>query len=93
MSLLLWMLAGLVVGGVVYTVYVSNITKSSALQAAKSKMNSDELRKAFKAKVKDRTTSSIKLDVLDSMSNSICEVDITGEYVASDIRRGDVLTI
>lgn len=93
MSLLLWMLAGLIAGGVVYTAYTSNITKSSAVQAAKNVMKSDELKKAFKAKVKDKTTSSIKLDVLDSMSNSICEVNISGDYVANDIRRGDVITI
>ena len=93
MSLLLWALLGAVTGAVVYTVYVNYITKQSALEAAKSKMSSSEIRNAFKAKVKNKTSTSIKLDVLDAMSNSVCEVDITGEEVASDIRIGDTIAM
>ncbi|MBU3178383.1 hypothetical protein KPL47_18830 [Clostridium estertheticum] len=93
MSLLLLMLLGAIAGAVVYEVYVTYITKESALQATKNAMKTDELKKAFKARIKEKTATSIKLDVLDSMSNSICEVIINGQDVAQDVAQGDVLYV
>ena len=93
MSLLLWMLLGAFAGAVVYQSYVEHITKQSALQAAKNAMNADELKKALKARIKEKTATSIKLDVLDSMSNSICEVVITGQDVAQDVVSGSVIYV
>lgn len=93
MSLLLWMLFGALAGAVVYTAYVTHITKPSALQAAKNAMSSDEIRKTMKAIIKERTGTSIKLDMLDSMGSSVCEVNVTGQDVARDVTRGDIIYV
>lgn len=93
MSLLLWMAFGLLAGAVVHNVYVTHITKDSVIQASKNVMNESEINKAFKARVKDKTGTTIKLDVLDSMGSSVCEVNVTGQDVARDIVRGDILYV
>lgn len=91
MSFLLWMTLGLLAGTAVYTAHVTYITKQSALKAAKNVMSSDEIRKTMRAIVTEATGTSIKLDMLDSMGSSVCEVKVTGEEIARDIVRGDIL--
>lgn len=93
MSLLLCLALGLLAGAAVYNVYVTHITKYNAIRASKDAMSESEMKKAFKARVKEKTGTSIKLDVLDSMGSSVCEVNVTGEDVARDIVRGDILYV
>lgn len=93
MSFLLWMALGVLAGTAVYTAHVTYITKQSALKAAKNVMSSDEIRKTAKAVFKEKTGTSITLDMLDSMGSSVCEVKVTGEDIARDIVRGDTLYV
>lgn len=93
MSLLGWLIFGALVGAVVYEVYVSYITKKSAIQAAEKVMTNDEFARTLKARIKEKSSNAVKLEMLDSASNTICEVKISGESVSSEIRCSEIIYV
>lgn len=93
MSLLGWLIFGALVGAVVYEAYVSYITKKSAIQAAEKVMTSDEFARTLKARIKEKSSNAVKLEMLDSSSNTICEVKISGESVSSEMRCSDIIYV
>ena len=93
MSLLGWLILGALLGVVVYETYVSYIDKKSAIEAAKKVMKDDEFKKTLKAKVLEKSSSSIKLDMLDSSSSTVCQVKISGDNVSNDIKCADIIYV
>ena len=83
------------VGGTAYAVYKC-ITKDNVKEEISNKLeleDNDVLKKAFNAKVKEKSQCSVKVYILDEMDEPLTEVDINGDEVSEDIHVGDVIVL
>lgn len=98
MDLLLKLLVGVAVGGVVgalgygaYKIITSDSLKDDVIDDLREQ-DEDLLKKAFKARVKDKGNDEVTLDIFDQWSsNPITQTTIHGDEVASDIYIGQVI--
>lgn len=87
--------AAAAVGGTAYAVYKC-ITKDNVKEEISNKLeleDEDVMKKAFNAKVKEKSQHSVKVSILDEMDEPLTEVDIDGDEVSEDIHVGDVIEL
>lgn len=87
--------AAATVGGTAYAVYKC-IAKDNVKEEISNKLeleDEDIMKKAFNAKVKEKSQHSVKVSILDEMDEPLTEVDIDGDEVSEDIHVGDVIEL
>lgn len=87
--------AAAVVAGTAYTVY-KRITKDNVKEEITKKLELEDdniMKKAFNAKIKQKSQNSVKFSILDEWDKPLTVVDIQGDEIADDIRVGDVIDL
>lgn len=87
--------AAALVGGTAYAVY-KIITKDNVKEEINNKLefeDEDVMKKAFNAKVKEKSSHSVKLSILDEMDEPLTYVDITGDEISEEIQVGDIIEL
>lgn len=80
-------------GGTAYAVY-KIITKDSAKSEISKKIQDDAAFKdAFKAKYKQKEDEAFTFTVMDKWDEPIGDIDIYGDEISSDLKRGDVIIL
>ena len=100
---MLGLLARVIIGAVAvgaagaagYAVY-KLVTRDKIKEEVKEKLadkDSDLLKKAFAAKVKEKQNDIISLAILDEFDENIENMDIHGDEIADDISSGDIISL
>lgn len=83
-----------VVGGA-YAVY-KYVTKDSLKKEITNEINLEDeeiIKKAFAARVREKSPNSVKVSILDEMDEPITEVSIDGDEISEDIHVGDIIEL
>lgn len=92
-------IGAVVVGGTVgagYAVYklLTRENVKEEINETLEDQNSELLQKAFAAKVKEKQSESITVDILDEWDEPIAtEMEIKGDEVSNDIHVGDIISL
>ena len=83
------------VGAAGYAVY-KLLTRDKVKEEINKKLadeDSELLKKAFAAKVKEKQNESISVDILDEWDEPIADMDIHADEISDDICVGDIISL
>lgn len=87
--------AAAVAGGTAYAVY-KYLTRDNIKEEITNKLeleDEDIMRKAFNAKVKEKSQNSVKVSVLDEMDEPLTDIDLLEDEIADDIHVGYIIKL